>query len=162
MKVNFKKIFLSICFLIGILTAEAQTLKIATFNIRYYNEKDSGNLWVDRAPRISALIGFHDFDIFGVQEAYKNQLDDMNNALPAYARYGVGRDDGKEAGEHFILVYFGNMGGEEGAMPPILPTTDKKRLNTHYAIAVRQREYVCIAYTLSVNRLRPLNEGQRL
>jgi len=105
MKVNFKKIFLSICFLIGILTAEAQTLKIATFNIRYYNEKDSGNLWVDRAPRISALIGFHDFDIFGVQEAYKNQLDDMNNALPAYARYGVGRDDGKDAGEHSSIYY---------------------------------------------------------
>jgi len=91
--------------LIGILTAEAQTLKIATFNIRYYNEKDSGNLWVDRAPRISALIGFHDFDIFGVQEAYKNQLDDMNTALPAYARYGVGRDDGKDAGEHSSIYY---------------------------------------------------------
>ena len=68
----------------------------------------------------------------------------------------------KEAGEHFILAYFGNMGGEEGPMPPILPTTDKKRLNTHHTIAVRQREYVCIADTLSVNRLRPLNEGQRL
>lgn len=91
--------------MIGILTAEAQTLKIATFNIRLYNDKDSGNLWVDRAPRVSSLIRFHDFDIFGVQEAYKNQLDDMSSALPEYARYGVGRDDGKEAGEHSSIYY---------------------------------------------------------
>ena len=105
MIMNCKKVFLTACLLIGILKVEAQTLRIATFNIRYYNDKDSSNLWIDRAPRVAGLIRFHDFDVFGVQEAYKNQLEDMSNALPEYARYGVGRDDGKEAGEHSSIYY---------------------------------------------------------
>lgn len=87
------------------INVQAQNLKIATFNVRLYNNRDTGNLWVDRAPYVSSLIRFHDFDIFGVQEAYKNQLDDMSKALPEYARYGVGREDGKEAGEHSSVYY---------------------------------------------------------
>jgi endonuclease/exonuclease/phosphatase family metal-dependent hydrolase len=82
-----------------------QTLRIATFNVRYDNPRDSGNLWVNRAPVVSALIRFHEFDIFGTQEGLKNQLDDMASALPEYAWYGKGRDDGKEKGE-FSAIYY--------------------------------------------------------
>ena len=83
----------------------AQKITIGTFNIRYDNPRDTGNLWVDRAPIVSNLIRFHDFDILGVQEALKNQLDDIATALPEYARYGKGRDDGKDAGEHSAIFY---------------------------------------------------------
>jgi endonuclease/exonuclease/phosphatase family metal-dependent hydrolase len=82
-----------------------QTLNIATFNVRYANPRDSGNLWVDRAPVVAALIRFHEFDIFGTQEGLKNQLDDMANALPDYAWYGKGRDDGNIKGE-FSAIYY--------------------------------------------------------
>jgi endonuclease/exonuclease/phosphatase family metal-dependent hydrolase len=85
--------------------ADGQELKVATFNLRYANKTDSGNLWVDRAPLVAALIEFHDFDIFGTQEALKNQLDDITAALPAYAVYGLGRDDGKEKGEFSAIFY---------------------------------------------------------
>lgn len=85
--------------------AAAQEMKIATFNLRFDNKRDSGNLWVDRAPVVSALIRFHDFDIFGTQEGLKNQLDDISNTLEEYTRYGAGRDDGKEKGEH-SAIYF--------------------------------------------------------
>ena len=84
---------------------KAQSFIVATFNIRYDNRSDSGNLWVNRAPVVANLIRFHDFDVFGVQEALKNQLNDINAALPEYARYGVGRDDGKQAGEHSSIFY---------------------------------------------------------
>ncbi|QIL41666.1 endonuclease/exonuclease/phosphatase family protein [Pedobacter sp. HDW13] len=84
---------------------KAQQITIGTFNIRYDNPRDSGNLWVDRAPIVSNLIRFHGFDILGVQEGLKNQLDDISAALPEYARYGKGRDDGKEAGEHSAIYY---------------------------------------------------------
>ena len=84
---------------------KAQSFTVATFNIRYDNRSDSGNLWVNRAPVVANLIRFHDFDVFGVQEALKNQLTDINAALPEYARYGVGRDDGKQAGEHSSIFY---------------------------------------------------------
>ncbi len=83
----------------------AQQLNVGTFNIRFDNPKDTGNLWVDRAPVVSALIRFHDFDIFGTQEGLKNQLDDISQALPAYERYGKGRDDGQEKGEHSAIFY---------------------------------------------------------
>jgi endonuclease/exonuclease/phosphatase family metal-dependent hydrolase len=83
----------------------AQSFNVATFNIRYDNPRDSGNLWVDRAPVVSSLIRFHDFDIFGVQEALKNQLDDISTALPHFSRYGVGRNDGKDGGEHSTIFY---------------------------------------------------------
>jgi endonuclease/exonuclease/phosphatase family metal-dependent hydrolase len=82
-----------------------QSLNIATFNIRYANPRDSGNLWADRAPVVASLIRFHEFDIFGTQEGLKNQLDDIANALPEYAWYGKGRDDGKDKGE-FSAIYY--------------------------------------------------------
>ena len=84
---------------------QAQKLTIGTYNIRYDNPKDTGNLWVDRAPVVVSLILFHDFDVFGTQEGYKNQLDDIINALPQYIYYGVGRNDGKDAGEHSAIFY---------------------------------------------------------
>ena len=83
----------------------SQQLRVGTYNIRYDNPKDTGNLWVDRAPIVAALIRFHDFDIFGTQEGLKNQLDDISNALPQYTRYGAGRNDGKDQGEH-SAIYF--------------------------------------------------------
>ncbi|MBG6235000.1 endonuclease/exonuclease/phosphatase family metal-dependent hydrolase [Pedobacter sp. CAN_A7] len=90
------------CIALGI---KAQSLTIASFNIRYANQSDTGNLWVNRAPVIANLIRFHEFDVFGTQEGLKNQLDDISTALPAYARYGLGRDDGKEGGEHSAIYY---------------------------------------------------------
>jgi endonuclease/exonuclease/phosphatase family metal-dependent hydrolase len=81
------------------------TLRIATYNLRYENKKDTGNLWVDRSPVLINLIRFHDFDILGTQEGLKNQLDDVNTSLPYYERYGIARDDGKDKGEHCAIFF---------------------------------------------------------
>lgn len=83
----------------------AQHLIVGTFNLRYDNAGDTGNRWKDRAPVVTSLIAFHGFDILGTQEGLKNQLDDLSNALPEYDRYGVGRDDGRDAGEHSAIFY---------------------------------------------------------
>ena len=100
-----KSLLLIALLFIATLSLKAQSFNVASFNIRYDNPKDSGNLWVNRAPIVSNLIRFHDFDIFGIQEGLKNQLEDISTALPGYARYGRGRDDGKEAGEHSAVYY---------------------------------------------------------
>lgn len=84
---------------------QAQKITVGSFNIRYANPRDTGNLWVDRAPVVSNLIRFHEFDVLGVQEALKLQIDDISKALPEYARSGNGRDDGKEGGEHSAIYY---------------------------------------------------------
>jgi endonuclease/exonuclease/phosphatase family metal-dependent hydrolase len=88
-----------------LLRAQAQQLTIGTYNVRYDNAQDVGNLWVDRAPVVAELLRFHDFDVFGTQEGLKNQLDDINKALPQYARYGLGRNDGIDKGEHSAIFY---------------------------------------------------------
>ncbi len=102
---KLKKNIFFIAALLCICFTQAQKLTIATYNIRYDNPKDTGNLWIARAPVIASLIRFHDFDIFGTQEGYKNQLDDIINALPQYTYYGVGRNDGKDQGEHSSIFY---------------------------------------------------------
>ncbi len=100
------KTFLSLITTVFIVNiTQAQKLIIGTYNLRYDNPNDSGNLWIDRAPFVAALIRFHDFDIFGTQEGLKNQLDDITNELPQYAHYGRGRDDGKDKGEHSAIFY---------------------------------------------------------
>ena len=87
------------------LQALSQTIIAGSFNLRYDNLRDSGNLWKDRAPVAAALIRFHQFDIVGTQEGLRNQLDDLQNSLAGYAWYGIGRDDGKSKGEHSAIFY---------------------------------------------------------
>lgn len=102
-KVFLISMLICFCFL----TIESQQIKVASYNIRYYNPRDykSGNGWDQRARYVSQLIQFHDFDIFGTQEGMKNQLDNMLNALPEYDYIGIGRDDGKEKGEYSAIFY---------------------------------------------------------
>lgn len=87
------------------LSIDAQSIIVGTFNIRYDNPRDSGNLWVDRKAYVTSLIRFHDFDVFGTQEGLKHQLDDIQEQLPQYERYGIGRDDGQIKGEHSAIFY---------------------------------------------------------
>lgn len=84
---------------------KAQVFIAGSYNIRFDNPRDTGDLWINRAPVVAALIRFHEFDILGTQEGLKNQLDDIQKALPEYAYYGAGRDDGKERGEHSAIFY---------------------------------------------------------
>ncbi|HTE24581.1 endonuclease/exonuclease/phosphatase family protein [Flavitalea sp.] len=79
--------------------------RIATYNLRYANNKDIGNLWIDRSPVVINLIRFHEFDILATQEGLKLPLDELSTALPYYDRFGIGRDDGKESGEHCAIFF---------------------------------------------------------
>ncbi len=85
--------------------ADAQTFTIGTFNVRYDNAGDTGNLWKDRAPIAANLIRFHQFDIVGTQEGLAHQINDLQQRLPEYDHYGLGRDDGKSKGEHSSIFY---------------------------------------------------------
>ena len=82
----------------------AQTHNFATFNIRYANPNDVGNLWADRLPHVASLIQFHQIELVGVQEALNNQLIDLTKEL-GYSYIGVGRDDGTEKGEYAAILY---------------------------------------------------------
>lgn len=82
----------------------AQTHNFSTFNIRYANQNDVGNLWEDRLPHVVSLIQFHQIELVGVQEALHNQLINLSTKL-GYKYIGVGRDEGTEKGEYAAILY---------------------------------------------------------
>ena len=68
---------------------------IATYNVRYDNKTDNkeGRSWEERRKHVSSVIKKYDFDIFGVQEPFSNQINDMASDLKAYQRFGVSDDN---------------------------------------------------------------------
>lgn len=85
-------------------TSMAQTHNLATFNIRYANQNDIGNLWQDRLPYVIGLIQFHQIELFGIQEGLQHQVSQLSAGLD-YKYIGVGRDDGTEKGEYAAILY---------------------------------------------------------
>lgn len=83
---------------------KTEPITVATYNLRYDNKGDGINAWPNRKENVKALVRFHDFDLFGTQEALRNQLNDVAE-LNEYAFFGAGRDDGREAGEHSAIFY---------------------------------------------------------
>ncbi|MCM1110340.1 MAG: endonuclease/exonuclease/phosphatase family protein [Clostridium sp.] len=86
---------------------DVATFNVATYNIRQLNDGDNnrGDGWSRRCPVVGNLIRFHQFDIFGTQEGFRTQLNDLLGELPGYNYIGVGRDDGLEEGEHSAIFY---------------------------------------------------------
>ncbi len=102
-----KKIFLSSVSLLFALTMSAQSIFVGTYNIRNRNSGDEkkGEVWSTRCKVICDMINFEAPDVFGTQEVLVGQLRDLRAGLDNYDYIGVGRDDGKEAGEYSALFY---------------------------------------------------------
>lgn len=99
-------------------TPEEQPLKVMTFNIRLDAPSDGANNWKYRKDDVCKMITYYLPDLLGMQEVCHNQMEDLKQGLPQYTALGVGRDDGKEAGEYcpiffnsqrFTLVEYGNF-----------------------------------------------------
>ena len=102
-----KKLFLLpilLLFTVGIFAKDSKTINVATYNIRYNNLGDGPNAWPNRKDKVKALVRYHEFDIFGTQEGLIDQIKALAE-MNEFAYVGVGRDDGKEAGEHSAIFY---------------------------------------------------------
>jgi endonuclease/exonuclease/phosphatase family metal-dependent hydrolase len=84
---------------------KSSSFNIMTYNIRMNTPDDGVNAWPLRKDKVIGLIRFHQADIFGIQEALILQMNDLKAGLPEFDSYGVGRDDGKEAGEHMTIFF---------------------------------------------------------
>lgn len=95
----------------SVYSADTAEFNVATYNLRLLNKDDTkkGNGWERRCPVVAGLIRFHEFNIFGTQEGFKSQLEDLKSLLPGYEYTGVAREDGKERGEHSAIFYDTNM-----------------------------------------------------
>lgn len=99
-----KRITFLILVLVSNLTM-AQNLRVITYNIRLNTPSDGVNAWPNRSDQVSALLDFHQAEIFGLQEAFIGQIEDIHAQLPKMKWVGVGRDDGQKAGEYSPVFY---------------------------------------------------------
>jgi endonuclease/exonuclease/phosphatase family metal-dependent hydrolase len=80
-------------------------LAVMSFNIRYGTANDGENRWELRREQLFDLLKAEQPDVIGLQEALHAQIEEILTAVPGYALIGVGRSDGKQAGEYAALLY---------------------------------------------------------
>lgn len=84
---------------------QAASINLISYNIRMNTESDGVNAWPLRKDKVIGLLNFHKPDLFGIQEGLPEQVADLAAGLPNFENVGVGRDDGKSAGEHMSIFY---------------------------------------------------------
>jgi endonuclease/exonuclease/phosphatase family metal-dependent hydrolase len=80
-------------------------VRVMTFNIRYNNPGDGIYSWEARRHMVVKVIREANPGIIGLQEVLKGQLEHLATDLPAYMAFGVGRDDGRNAGEFSPVLF---------------------------------------------------------
>lgn len=94
--------------LLTFLTAPSSThagdeFSVASYNVRYLNKSDGEDVWGNRKSAVIECVAAQ--DVIGLQEVVEAQLKDIQNGTPMHQWYGVGRDDGKRAGEMTAIGY---------------------------------------------------------
>ncbi|MBT8300720.1 MAG: endonuclease/exonuclease/phosphatase family protein [Maribacter sp.] len=82
-----------------------QDLKLMSYNIKYDNKRDTVNNWIDRKESLIRLIRHYEPSFIGTQEALHHQVKYIDSCLVDFAFIGVGRDDGRQAGEYTAIHY---------------------------------------------------------
>ncbi len=80
-------------------------LQVLTYNIRYDNAADGNNAWPNRRQSLCDSLKALSADIVCLQEVLNSQYLFIQSRLGDYHAYGIGRDDGKLAGE-YAPVFF--------------------------------------------------------
>ena len=84
-------------------------LKVMSFNIRYSEAHDGTNSWKYRRDAVVEMIKDQQPAVFGLQEALNEQIIYIRSNCKQYVALGVGREDGKEDGEHMEVFYNQNL-----------------------------------------------------
>ena len=84
-----------------------EPIRVASYNIQYDNRNEEAGRWENRKEIVCRLLEAEDFDIFGAQEPYKFQIEDMAAALPGYTWIGtsVTGEDTVER-RHFNPIFY--------------------------------------------------------
>lgn len=84
---------------------KADHVSAMTYNIRLDVASDGADAWPHRRKALTSLVAYYAPDFVGMQEVLLHQKQQVEADLPAYSFVGVGRDDGKDAGEFSLLGY---------------------------------------------------------
>ncbi|MFP4548740.1 MAG: endonuclease/exonuclease/phosphatase family protein [Fidelibacterota bacterium] len=85
--------------------SQNQSQNVMSFNIRFDSAQDGINRWTNRKEMVRNLFYEKNIDIAGLQEVLPNQFKYLSENLQEYDIYGVGRDDGQQAGEYCPILY---------------------------------------------------------
>src|SRR5262249_9807810 len=88
--------------------AAPDLIRVVTWNI--HCGQDDGPLWTQfdwpaRKLSLRSAVEQVGPDVLCVQEARPEQVAFLEEALPGHHRVGVGRDDGRDSGEHCAIYY---------------------------------------------------------
>ncbi|MFN8300501.1 MAG: endonuclease/exonuclease/phosphatase family protein [Chitinophagales bacterium] len=97
-------LLLIFCALFGLVNAQ-DTLGVMTYNIRNCHAPDGVNVWGKRKHKVFDLLHKYRPDILGMQEVRHKQLEHLKQALKNYGEAGVGRDNGRRAGEYSPVFF---------------------------------------------------------
>jgi endonuclease/exonuclease/phosphatase family metal-dependent hydrolase len=87
---------------------DTHDLRVMTFNVRYGEADDGINAWPHRRDLMVQVIRKEHPDILGTQELLKPQGDYLQQHLPGYAWFGMGRNGNeidKNDNEHMGVFY---------------------------------------------------------
>ncbi len=104
MKCSLRLLLLLIAIANNALYAQ-QEIKVMSYNIRLDVASDGENRWDARKDKVAGLMNYYNADFIGAQEVQHHQLQYLLSQLKGYSSIGVGRDDGKEAGEYSCVFY---------------------------------------------------------
>ena len=88
----------------GACHAQETLLSVMTFNIRYGSADDGPNAWEHRKDTVVNAIRAYAPDIVGTQECLQFQAQYLDDALPDYEHFGVGRN-ANGTGERMEVFY---------------------------------------------------------
>ena len=80
-------------------------LDVMSFNIRYGTANDGEYRWEARKDGVAQVLQTERPHLLGLQEALDFQLREVKQMLPGFQAVGVGRDDGKSAGEFAAILF---------------------------------------------------------
>lgn len=80
-------------------------LRVLCFNIRYLNERDGPDRWAARRDVFFDALTAGEPDLIGLQEVVHAQAEEIRAKLKGYEFVGVGRTDGKQAGEYAPILF---------------------------------------------------------
>ena len=85
--------------------AQSTELKVMSYNIRLGSANDGTNSWMYRCPATLDMIKDQKPDVIGLQEALEDQVRFIDEFTTDYDFVGVGREDGKKAGEYMAIFW---------------------------------------------------------
>lgn len=101
----YRPILFFLYFLLSLPSFAQHEVKVMSYNIRLDVRSDGENRWDVRKDKVAGLMNYHEADFIGSQEVQHHQLKYLLGELKLYSYIGVGRDDGKDAGEYSCIFY---------------------------------------------------------